>query len=142
MAAAKKTTDDRATLGSVGLKATRARMAVLAHFRARAVPMSAQEAAAGIPRGTADQATVYRVVQSLLEAGLLREVNLRHGHADYEIVDGSDHHHVVCVGCGKVEEFEDCGADRLSRDVLKAVRSFRSIEEHAIELFGYCKACA
>ncbi len=133
---------DRARLAVAGLKATRARLAVLALFRARKEPTSAQEAAKGIARGSADQATVYRAVQSFLEAGILREVNLRHDHADYELADRPDHHHVVCVGCGRVEEFDDCGAEALSRDVLKKLRSFRSIEEHAIELFGHCHACA
>lgn len=132
----------RAVLVAAGLKATRARLAVLSYFRRVTEPLSAQEAAKGIPRGMADQATVYRVVQSFLEAGILREVNLRHGHADYELADRPDHHHVVCLGCGKVEEFDGCGAEALSRAVLKKLRSFRSIEEHAIELFGYCTACA
>lgn len=132
----------RAVLVAAGLKATRARLAVLSYFRRVTEPLSAQEAAKGIPRGMADQATVYRVVQSFLEAGILREVNLRHGHADYELADRPDHHHVVCLGCGKVEEFDGCGAEALSRAVLKKLRSFRSIEEHAIELFGYCTTCA
>jgi Fur family ferric uptake transcriptional regulator len=86
--------------------------------------------------------SVYRTVQAFADAGIIRSVNLRHGHVDYELVRDDDHHHLVCTGCGKIEEFEDCGMDALIVSVLKRAPSFKRITDHALEFFGTCKACA
>jgi Fe2+ or Zn2+ uptake regulation protein len=74
---------------------------------------------------------------------MIREINLRHGHADYELIDEDDHHHVVCVGCGMVEELVGCcDIAQLTKKALGARSSFQAITDHALELFGTCKACA
>ena len=52
------------------------------------------------------------------------------------------HHHLVCTSCGRVEDFDGCGADRLARQALRRCRAFKSVQEHSIELFGLCYDCA
>ena len=126
-----------------GFKVTPARVAVLSLLNEIPHPISADEIAEQIKPKPIDRVTIYRTIQSLLEVGLIREVNLRHGHVDYELAhEEDDHHHLVCVSCGLVEDFEECSGDKLAKSVLKQSKQFSSIHEHAIELFGTCKKCA
>lgn len=134
--------DSRTLLAEKGLKVTRARLAVLNAFRQIDHPLSTQEVAKTVGRSVADQATVYRVIQSFLDNGILREVNLRHTHVDFELADAPDHHHIVCTACGLVENFIGCEAEVLAKKVLKRSSSFKLVREHAIELFGLCRRCA
>ncbi|MEK7615040.1 MAG: Fur family transcriptional regulator [Patescibacteria group bacterium] len=124
------------------LRCTPARLAVLALFESSDHPMSSQEVVARVSRGTAYQATIYRILKSFTDLGILRTVNLRHEHVDYELALHSDHHHIVCTGCGKLEKFEGCDAESIAKKALKKCPSFKTINEHAIELFGLCVRCA
>jgi Fur family ferric uptake transcriptional regulator len=123
-----------------GLKKTEARLLVLEYFLTRKEPAGAQEVAGAFKK--IDQATIYRTIQTLTDEHVLRKVNLRHDHADYEIAGQSDHHHIVCTVCGEVEEFEGCGGEEMVKKVLKQSKMFTKINDHAIELFGVCKNCA
>jgi Fe2+ or Zn2+ uptake regulation protein len=138
----KNSDENREAIAGSGLKVTKARLKVLELFRSSRRPMSATEVAKQMPGGLADQATVFRIVQSFVAKGLLKEVNLRHGHADYEIADGEDHHHLVCLKCGLVEDFSGCEAEKMMKGILKRCPSFKTVREHAFEFFGVCKACA
>ncbi|MCX6714791.1 MAG: Fur family transcriptional regulator [Candidatus Uhrbacteria bacterium] len=125
-----------------GFKITQPRFAVLSLLKGIVHPISSQEICDSIDNQVANQATIYRIIQSFLEAGIIREVNLRHGHIDYELArDEDDHHHLVCVSCGLVENFEECETEKIIKRVLKQTKKFASIHEHAMELFGICKAC-
>ena len=95
-----------------------------------------------LENGVADRVTIYRIIQALAEKGIIREVNLRHNHVDYEMADSGDHHHIVCVKCNLVKDFDGCNAEKLERAVLKQCPEFKIVSEHAIELFGTCKKCA
>lgn len=55
------------------------------------------------------RATVYRTIALLIDAGLLREVDLGQGQTCYDpnFIDRPDHNHLVCIDCGRVLEFED-----------------------------------
>ena len=129
------------SVAAVGLKRTAPRLAVLDVFHAMDHPLSVQEITEKIPAGIADQATVYRTIKAFLEQGMIREVNLRHDHLDYELTDLEDHHHIVCTNCGYVENFTGCEGEKLTKQVLKKSSSFKEIREHAIELFGLCVKC-
>jgi Fur family ferric uptake transcriptional regulator len=58
---------------------------------------------------SASRATVYRTLALLVEAGLLREIDLGDNHKTYDpnFVDKPAHNHLVCIDCGRVVEFED-----------------------------------
>ena len=60
-------------------------------------------------------ATIYRTLRLLVEMGFLHELELSEGGHRFELAsdDHPDHHHLVCVRCGRTEEFE-------SENVLKA----------------------
>lgn len=121
------------------LKKTSGRLRILSFLSTQKKPIGIERIAKALRRHV-DQVTVYRTMQTLEEAGIVRQVNLRHGHIDYELAN-SDHHHLVCTHCGATEDFSGCGADKLAQRALKKSRTFSSIDQHAIELFGTCKKC-
>jgi len=130
------------TLKHHGLKATAARTAVLRALTQTATPLSVQTVVERL-EGTADQATVYRALQAFVEKGIARRVDLGRGHASFEL-DGAahHHHHLVCTGCGTLEDVEDCDAAAFAEQALKRSKSFARVTRHSLELFGTCKACA
>lgn len=126
-------------LAECGLKVTRPRLSVLKIFKNSTHPISAQEvAAATLINGV----TIYRIIDSFKERGIIREVNLRHGHSDYELIDHADHHHhIVCTKCGLTEDLYSCGVSGLIKAAIKNSRNFATVNEHSVELFGLCKKC-
>lgn len=131
----------RSVLRKGGYKATGPRLAVLRLFKKSKVPMSAQEIIEALRRDI-DQATVYRTLKSLKEKGIIIQVDLRHNHAHYELADADDHHHIVCVRCGKIEDVRHHDARELQASVLRGSKHFAEIREHALEFYGVCKSCA
>jgi Fe2+ or Zn2+ uptake regulation protein len=124
-----------------GLKATPARLAVLAALARAKRPMSAQAVIAALPRN-ADQATVYRTFHALKEKGLIRQIDLRHNHAHYEIMGDDEHHHLVCLHCGRVEDVHRCWIEDMQPVVLRRAKHFARITQHALEFYGVCRSCA
>lgn len=128
-------------LRKAGLKATPIRLALLNVLAKQQEPMAIPEFVQALPKGLADKVTVYRAMESFVEHGLVKPVNLRHGHMDYESALTPDHHHLVCLSCGRMEDFEDCDMEPLIKRVLKKHPNFASIQDHSLELFGFCLKC-
>jgi Fur family ferric uptake transcriptional regulator len=90
-----------------------------------------------------DSVTLYRSLETLMEKSLVRPVDLRHGHTDYELVqEGKHHHHIVCEKCGAIEDFEWCPDEALKNKILKNTTNFKKLTDHSLEFFGICKKCA
>lgn len=125
-----------------GHRATPGRVSLL-RFLARAErPLSIGDILSGLG-GTLDQATIYRAMEALADAGVVVRVDLGHGHAHYELLTGErHHHHVVCVRCGRTEDVALCDVHEIERQILARSRVFASIERHALEFFGRCSTCA
>lgn len=138
----KRTQEKQDALRSVGSRATKPRVRLLEVLQRAETPLSIKEIMRQMKNTGVDQATVYRALNALEEKGAVRQVNLRHGHAHYELASDEDHHHLVCVVCGKVENFTGCGERQLTERALKQSKLFAEVHEHAIELFGRCKTCA
>jgi Fur family ferric uptake transcriptional regulator len=133
----------RELLHKRGYKATPPRLAILALFKKHKDPMSAQRVIGLLPRNAGiDQATIYRTFKSLRASGIIRQVDLRHNHAHYEIADAHDHHHLVCLQCGRIEDVEHHEVDALEASILRNAKHFSEIREHALEFYGICKTCA
>jgi len=124
-----------------GFKATPSRLAILAVFKNSKGPLSAQGVVDALPRD-ADQATVYRTLRSLKEKGLIRPIDLRHNHAHYEFAALAEHHHLICLRCGKIEDVHHCGVEVMQGAVLRGSKHFAEIRQHALEFYGICKICA
>jgi Fe2+ or Zn2+ uptake regulation protein len=135
------------TLRKSGYKATPPRIAIMGMFAKNKHPLSAQGVVEHLraERGRTakiDQATVYRTLKSLKEKGILRTVDLRHNHAHYELATLGDHHHIICLRCGKIEDVPHHGVEAMERTIIQNSKHFAEIRQHALEFYGICKACA
>lgn len=81
-------------------------------------------------------ATVYRVLTQFEAAGLVTRNNFEGGHAVFELADNDHHDHIVCVECGKVEEFVDEVIERRQEEIARQ-RRFK-IADHSMILYGHC----
>jgi Fur family ferric uptake transcriptional regulator len=82
-------------------------------------------------------ATVYRVLTQFEQASLVTRHHFEGGTSVFELNQGEHHDHIVCVDCGRVEEFMDCGIEQLQREV--ATRHGFEIAEHNLILYGRCR---
>lgn len=130
----------RQLLRKSGYKATPSRLAILGVFRANQKPLSAQAVIDYLPRGT-DQVTVYRTLKSFKEKGIIKQIDLRHNHAHYELANIAEHHHLICLSCGKIEDVHHCDIEATEGAVLRSSKHFAEIRQHALEFYGICKAC-
>lgn len=89
-----------------------------------------------------DRATIYRAITSLKQQGVIKQIDLRHNHAHYELAGMKDHHHIICLRCGKIEDVDKCGVQDMQVRVFNQSKHFAKIQEHALEFYGICKACS
>ena len=126
-------------LKSMGLKATLPRLKILELFeKAEQRHLSADDVyrlllGAHIDIGLA---TVYRVLTQFEQAGLLERHHFESGKAVFEMKAGQHHDHLVCINCGRVEEFVDEEIERRQKKIAKE-RGF-AIHEHALNIFADC----
>lgn len=129
-------------LRSVGLKATLPRMRVLDIIRQSATRhLSAEDIFKRLVEQGSDVglATVYRVLSQLEGAGLLLRNTFDGGKAVFEIDEGEHHDHLICLSCGRVDEFSNEAIERLQRDVAEA--NGYELADHRLALYGHCAAC-
>jgi len=131
-----KNADD---LKSSGLKATLPRIKVLEVFQqTERRHMSAEDVFRALLTDGADigLATVYRVLMQFEQAGLLTRSNFESGKAVFELNQGQHHDHLVCLDCGRVEEFYDTEIETRQRAITTA-RGFE-LQEHSLALYARC----
>lgn len=86
------------------------------------------------------RATVYRTLALLLEGGFIEALDAGGGELVYEHVLGHAHHdHMVCLGCGRIEEFRDERIEALQEEACR--RKGFDLVDHSLRLMGYCRAC-
>ena len=85
-------------------------------------------------------ATVYRVLTQFEAAGLITRHHFEGGTAVFELNRGEHHDHVVCVDCGRVEEFTDASIESLQH--AAAARLGFDLTDHALILYGHCRQVA
>jgi len=126
-------------LKASGLKATLPRLKVLEIFQNSSVRhLSAEDVYKLLLTENLDVglATVYRVLTQFEQAGLLSRNHFETGKAVFELNQGSHHDHLVCLDCGRVEEFYDEEIEKRQHLIAKE-RGF-SLDEHALALYGRC----
>jgi Fur family transcriptional regulator, ferric uptake regulator len=130
-------------LKNKSLKVTSKRTAILNVLVTSKLPLTIVAITDLLPTGIqVDTVTIYRTMQTLVEAGMVREYALKKGVTHYEYKNGHSHHHLVCTDCGVIEDFTICAANDISKQVLTASKKFRVITSHNFELFGLCKVCS
>jgi Fur family ferric uptake transcriptional regulator len=126
-------------LKSMGLKATLPRLKILEVFQVRRQRhMSAEDVYRELLSEHHDigLATVYRVLTQFEQAGILKRSNFEAGKAVYELDEGQHHDHLVCLQCGRVEEFFDPEIERRQQQVAEQ-RGFL-LQDHALALYANC----
>jgi len=84
-------------------------------------------------------ATVYRVLTQFEAAGLVKRHHFEGGHSVFELNEGSHHDHILCVKCGKVDEFIDDTIEQRQK-VIAADLGYE-LTDHCLYMYGICKAC-
>ena len=126
-------------LKSTGLKATLPRLKILEIFQKSAVRhMTAEDIYRVLLEERSDigLATIYRVLAQFEQAGILSRSHFEGGKSVYEINAGQHHDHLVCLDCGKVEEFFDAEIEK-RQHVIASAKGF-TIADHALSLYARC----
>jgi Fur family ferric uptake transcriptional regulator len=126
-------------LKSSGLKATLPRIKILEVFQqSERRHLTAEDVFKALMADGSDigLATVYRVLMQFEQAGLLTRSNFESGKAVFELNEGQHHDHLVCLTCGRVEEFFDPEIEARQRAVAVA-RGFE-LQEHSLALYASC----
>jgi Fur family transcriptional regulator, ferric uptake regulator len=126
-------------LKSTGLKATVPRLKILEVFQNSGQRhMTAEDVYRVLLQERSDVglATVYRVLTQFEQASILSRSNFESGKSVYELNQGQHHDHLVCLDCGKVEEFFDAEIEKRQHAVANA-RGF-AITDHALSLYANC----
>jgi Fur family transcriptional regulator, ferric uptake regulator len=122
-----------------GLKATLPRIKILEIFqKSTQRHMTAEDVYKALLVEDADigLATVYRVLTQFEQAGLLSRHHFESGKAVFELNEGQHHDHLVCLDCGKVEEFFDPAIEERQHAIARE-RGFE-LQEHSLALYANC----
>ncbi len=126
-------------LKNIGLKATLPRLKILDLFeQSEKRHLTAEE----VYRHLVDEgqdiglATVYRVLTQFEQAGLLMRHHFDSDKAVFELNEGHHHDHLVCLQCGRVEEFVDSEIEKRQKAIAKE-RGF-TIHDHSLQIYADC----
>ncbi len=127
-------------LKNAGLKATLPRLKILGLFESSQVRHLTAEDVYRLllQQGDADigLATIYRVLTQFEQAGLLIRHHFESGKSVFELNQGGHHDHLVCLQCGRVEEFYDAEIEKRQEKIARE-RGF-AIHEHSLYLYADC----
>ena len=84
-------------------------------------------------------ATVYRVLTQFETAGLVARHHFEGGHSMFELNEGDHHDHILCVKCGRVDEFMDETIEKRQRQI--AQDAGYEITDHSLYIYGICPDC-
>ncbi|MGH8495630.1 MAG: ferric iron uptake transcriptional regulator [Gammaproteobacteria bacterium] len=84
-------------------------------------------------------ATVYRVLTQFEAAGLVNRHHFEGGHSVFELDDGAHHDHIVCVKCGRVDEFVDETIEKRQKDIAR--ETGYQMTDHSLYIYGICSNC-
>lgn len=84
-------------------------------------------------------ATVYRVLTQFEKAGLVNRHHFEGGHSVFELSPEAHHDHIVCVKCGRVEEFADREIEQ-RQDAIAESMGFE-LTDHQLNMYGLCPDC-
>ncbi|MFC2014137.1 Fur family transcriptional regulator [Chloroflexota bacterium] len=133
------TKTDRLTLNTTGVRVTSQRILILEIIRKGEGHLDADE----LYRRAREQqprlslSTVYRALQEFKKLGLVEERHFDEFHHHYEAKPSAEHHHLVCLGCGRVIEFQY----PLARYVKRKVSEDFEIVDTDVKITGYCSSC-
>jgi Fur family ferric uptake transcriptional regulator len=126
-------------LKSIGLKATLPRLKILDLFEHSSKRHMTAEEVYSLLREEGEDiglATVYRVLTQFEQAGLLMRHHFDSDKAVFELNEGEHHDHLVCMQCGRVEEFFDAEIEKRQKKIVES-RGF-TIHDHSLQIYVDC----
>lgn len=126
-------------LKNIGLKATLPRLKILELFqKSKQRHLTAEDVYRQLLLANEDigLATVYRVLMQFEQADILKRSHFESEKAVYELNEGEHHDHLVCLDCGRVEEFHDPDIEALQEKIAK--RQGFALADHALSLYAHC----
>lgn len=133
---------DNQQLRQVGLKVTAPRLKILELLeQAKTRHLSAEDIYKTLLESGEDigLATVYRVLTQFESAGLVKRQNFEDTYSVFELNQGPHHDHLVCIKCGRVDEFVDKAIER--RQKMVAQRANYQMTDHSLIIYGICNKC-
>lgn len=127
-------------LKKAGLRCSLARLWLLETLQDADCALSAEEIFSRLPAQTCDLATLYRNLNSLVEARLVDRLDFGENRARFELVHEGDHHHhhLICRRCHRLELIEGCFLSH--KAPKKSLKGFKDLS-HKIEFYGLCPNC-
>ena len=129
----------RKTLKASGMRATSQRALILEVIRRGHLDADEIYRQARRKQPRLSLSTVYRTLRMFKELGLVEELHFDEAHHHYEVKPSSEHHHLVCLDCGKVVEFRYPMSPKVRRDIARE-KGFE-ITGVEIRMTGYCSKC-
>lgn len=133
--------DNREILNESGMRSTNQRTLILDIIKKGKGHLDAddvyREARKKQPR--LSLSTVYRNLQKLKQQGLIEERHFDEAHHHYEIKASEEHHHLVCLNCGKIIEFECSFSEKMKEEVSRS-HGFEIVSSE-VQMNGYCPDC-
>ena len=120
-----------------GYRLTPERQTVLEHVLGSTEPFTAEDVVRHLPG--VGRATVFRTLKLLLEMDVICRILREDGGVLYQPSRRGHHHHLVCINCGRVQDFTNCAVPDLVSEL--AQRTDYTIEGHRLEIYGRCPAC-
>ncbi len=123
------------------MKATAQRKAILDTILSCDEPVSAEAISTSIQPQYPELSlsTIYRNLNLLVDKGILTRLQLDEDRAHYRLGSSGHQHHLVCLGCSRVVELEQCPVHQFESDLMKDTQ-FR-ITQHRLTFYGYCPHC-
>jgi Fur family ferric uptake transcriptional regulator len=129
---------------NAGLKVTLPRVKILEMLESRTMEdrhLSAEEVYKSLLSEGEEigLATVYRVLTQFEAAGLVKRHHFEGGNSVFELNRGDHHDHLVCIRCGKVQEFSDETIEDRQKEIARKMKF--QLTEHSLCLYGVCSDC-
>jgi len=127
-----------------GLKITSTRLDILNVFSDDCKPINAEYIYKILKKNQINLVTIYRTLLSFEKLDIIKRVDLHKESIFYELRADHHHHHMICLKCKKIANFDGYQKDTesLITKALKKTKNFKSISHHSFDLFGICKECS
>lgn len=126
-----------------GIRITPVRETILEVLMSEAKPLGAAAVVQLMKdRGvSANRTTIYRELERLEKAGIVRSVQIENGRTRFEITIGEHHHHIRCLGCQKIMDVQ-----LPNEEFTEAISSIKkqtgfTVKDHSLEFVGFCMKC-
>lgn len=125
-------------MNKLGQRETKQRKIILKALSNLTTPSTVKEIS-GCLKNKVDTVSIYRTLSLMKKNNLVNVILFGDGKKRYELISSKNHHHhLICEGCGKIEDVE------IKEEVLiKSIKNNHDffIKKHNLEFFGLCKDC-